>query len=117
MGLQARMPREVDLTIQDALAKLKELECNSNESLDIVLALPEVTIVVTKRVWMKIISPKVELIFLMHQVKLNCITVLPRLCLQQKNTARKDVKNIMIQRGAVMVQFSLLFQRLKNATI
>ena len=53
----------------------------------------------------------------MHQVKLNCITVLPRLCLQQKNTAKKDVKNIMVRRGAVMVQPFLLFQPIKNATV
>ena len=53
----------------------------------------------------------------MNQVKSNCITVLSRLCVQQKSTARKNVKNKMIQRGAVMVPSFLLFQPTKNATI
>ena len=45
MGSLARMLREVYLTIQNALAKLKELECDSNELHDIVLALPEVAVI------------------------------------------------------------------------
>ena len=45
VGLLARMPREDDLTIQDTLAKLKELEYDSNEPLNIVLALPEVAVI------------------------------------------------------------------------
>ena len=109
------MQLEVYLTTQDALAKLKELECNNNnEPLDIVLAPPEVSIASDEEDLDEInlteggtdlpgASGKITVL----------ITVLWRLCLQQKNIVRKDVKNIMVRCGAVITQSSLLFQPIK----
>ena len=101
------MPREVYLTAQDVLAAVEELECDENEPLDIDFAPPEVAVVSDEEnLDENNLTEGNILIFPMHQVKSNCIIVLPRLRLQQKNLPRKDVKNTMILHSVKSRQWS-----------
>ena len=105
------MPREVYLTAQDALAAAEELECDENETLDIVFAPPEVAVVSVEEDLDKnnLTEGNTDLPDAPGEIELH-YSVLPKLRLQQKNLPRKDVKNTMLLRRAIIVQASLLPQ-------